>query len=314
MSVLIIAPADDAHAIAVKAALESDFDHEAIVWDNSGIPSETQFDLYFDNEKTSLSIKAKNQSFSIVDLSCIWWRRISRFRIDYSVSDPKVRNFCVAECDTLFKGAMMAMDVPIINNPLLEAQASYKPFQLAAAKKLGLDLPRTLMSNNADLIRDFVDSLHTQCVYKPFTAPFWTITETRSFTDQDTAELDKVRHAPVIVQEKIQRGTDVRITIFGNSVFAAEVETRIKEAETDWRLDRTAQWIEHKLPDTLAHRLVALVTALGLNYGCIDMRRDPDGNYKFFEINPSGQFLFVEIDTGQPLARNLAALLAQRAK
>jgi hypothetical protein len=191
--VLIIAPPDDAHAIAVKAALESDFDNDAIIWDNSGIPSETHFDLYLDNGKTSLSIKAKNQSFSIADLSCIWWRRISRFRIDYCVSDPKVRNFCVAECDTLFKGAINAIDVPIINNPFFEARAAYKPFQLATAKKLGLDVPRTLMSNNADLIRDFVQSLDKRCVYKPFTAPFWTITETRSFTDEDTADLDKVR-------------------------------------------------------------------------------------------------------------------------
>jgi glutathione synthase/RimK-type ligase-like ATP-grasp enzyme len=168
------------------------------------------------------------------------------------------------------------------------------------------------MSNNAGLIRDFVSSLGDKCVYKPFTAPFWTITETRSFTSEDTAELDKVRHAPIIVQEKIQRGRDIRVNIFGNCVFAAEIETRIKEAEVDWRLDRTAQWIEHKLPDALVDKLVIFVTALGLNYGCVDMRKAPDGSYKFFEINPSGQFLFVEIDTGQPLVRNLATLLAQR--
>jgi hypothetical protein len=100
----------------------------------------------------------------------------------------------------LFKGAINSIDVPIINDPFREARATYKPFQLAAAKKFGLDVPKTLMSNNAD----------------------------------------------------------------------------------------------------------------GLNYGCVDMRKAPDGSYKFFEINPSGQFLFVEIDTGQPLVRNLAALLAQR--
>ena len=182
-TVLIIAPPDDAHAIAVKAALKSHFDKDAIIWDNSGIPSETTFDLCFKNERVGLSVKGKDHSFSIADLSCIWWRRISRFRIDYSVSDPKVRNFCVSECDALFKGAINAIDVPIINDPFCEARATYKPFQLAAAKKFGLDVPKTLMSNNADLIRDFVNSLGDKCVYKPFTAPFWTITETRSFTE-----------------------------------------------------------------------------------------------------------------------------------
>jgi glutathione synthase/RimK-type ligase-like ATP-grasp enzyme len=311
-TVLIIAPPDDAHAVAVEAALKSHFDSDAIIWDNSGIPSDKTFDLYLDNERSSLSVEDENATFSIQDLSSIWWRRISRFRIDYSVSDPKVRNFCVSECDALFKGAINSIDVPIINDPFREARATYKPFQLAAAKKFRLDVPKTLMSNNAGLIRDFVSSLGDKCVYKPFTAPFWTITETRSFTSEDTAELDEVRHAPIIVQEKIQRGRDIRVNIFGNCVFAAEIETRIKEAEVDWRLDRTAQWIEHKLPDALVDKLVIFVTALGLNYGCVDMRKAPDGSYKFFEINPSGQFLFVEIDTGQPLVRNLAALLAQR--
>jgi len=48
---------------------------------------------------------------------------------------------------------------------------------------------------------------------------------------------------------------------------------------------------------------------LGLHYGCIDLRRQPDGQYRFFEVNPSGQFLFAEIDTGQPLLNALATLL-----
>ena len=57
----------------------------------------------------------------------------------------------------------------------------------------------------------------------------------------------------------------------------------------------------------------ALLRALRLQYGCIDMRRQPDGGYRFFEVNPSGQFLFAEIDTGQPLLRALAQVLIRPA-
>ncbi|HEY5742033.1 MAG TPA: hypothetical protein VIS99_05775, partial [Terrimicrobiaceae bacterium] len=56
-------------------------------------------------------------------------------------------------------------------------------------------------------------------------------------------------------------------------------------------------------------KLISLLRALKLHYGCIDLRRRPDGGYCFFEVNPSGQFLFAEIDTGQPLLRSLAELL-----
>jgi hypothetical protein len=48
---------------------------------------------------------------------------------------------------------------------------------------------------------------------------------------------------------------------------------------------------------------------LGLNYGCIDLRQKPDGEYVFFEVNPSGQFLFVQLDTGQPLIQSICKLL-----
>jgi hypothetical protein len=49
---------------------------------------------------------------------------------------------------------------------------------------------------------------------------------------------------------------------------------------------------------------------LGLVYGAIDMRRTPDGSYVFLEVNPSGQFLFIEELTAQPLTTSLARLLA----
>jgi hypothetical protein len=37
---------------------------------------------------------------------------------------------------------------------------------------------------------------------------------------------------------------------------------------------------------------------MGLIYGAIDMRLTPDGRYVFLEINPAGQWLFVEHRTG----------------
>ena len=49
---------------------------------------------------------------------------------------------------------------------------------------------------------------------------------------------------------------------------------------------------------------------LGLIYGAIDLRLTADGRYVFLEINPAGQFLYVEQQTGQPIAAALAARLA----
>ena len=101
------------------------------------------------------------------------------------------------------------------------------------------------------------------------------------------------------------------MNIFGRSVFAAEVTTYRQEADVDWRIDLTATWSTHNLPEDVQRKLLKLFDELNLHYGCVDLRLQPDGVYVFFEVNPAGQFLFIEIDTGQPLTYAMAHLLAK---
>jgi glutathione synthase/RimK-type ligase-like ATP-grasp enzyme len=53
------------------------------------------------------------------------------------------------------------------------------------------------------------------------------------------------------------------------------------------------------------------MTRLGLVYGAIDMRRTPDGEYVFLEVNTAGEFLFIEDRTGQPISSAVAKWLAR---
>jgi D-alanine-D-alanine ligase-like ATP-grasp enzyme len=76
------------------------------------------------------------------------------------------------------------------------------------------------------------------------------------------------------------------------------------------RLNLNAKHVAHDLPDDVADKLRALMRRLGLAYGAIDLRLTEDGRYVFLEINPAGQFLYVEEQTGQPITAALAARLA----
>jgi glutathione synthase/RimK-type ligase-like ATP-grasp enzyme len=64
-----------------------------------------------------------------------------------------------------------------------------------------------------------------------------------------------------------------------------------------------------ELPPALHDALLALQRRLGLYYGAIDMRLTPDGEYVFLEVNPAGQWLFVERLTGMPIGQAVADLL-----
>jgi glutathione synthase/RimK-type ligase-like ATP-grasp enzyme len=65
-----------------------------------------------------------------------------------------------------------------------------------------------------------------------------------------------------------------------------------------------------ELPPTVQTAVLDLQRRLGLSYGAIDMRRTPQGDYFFLEVNPAGQWLFVEVRTGQPISQAVADRLA----
>jgi len=49
----------------------------------------------------------------------------------------------------------------------------------------------------------------------------------------------------------------------------------------------------------------------GLEFSAIDLARHIDGTYVFFELNPNGQWAWVEQLTGLPLRYRLADLLTR---
>ena len=67
----------------------------------------------------------------------------------------------------------------------------------------------------------------------------------------------------------------------------------------------------HVLPVAEVRRCRALVRRLGLRFGAIDMVQTPSGEHVFLEINPNGQWLWIERATGLPIANAIARLLAK---
>lgn len=306
--ILILAPPGDSHARAVAHELRTTFHASAIIWDNGALPFDDTLSLELANDRVGARVNGTLGARDLMGLRSIWVRRPMTYRIDSAVTDPAVRTFCWRECEAWFRGTLDSLGVPLINDPTAQT-AARKPRQLAVARSVGLDIPRTLISNDPAEITRFWEALERDCIYKVLTAAPTGMAETRLLTATDLHDLDTLKHAPIIVQERIDKGADIRVNVFGQDVFAAAVTTNVSAAELDWRLDLSARWHAHDLPDDLRSRLIRLLRTLGLQYGCIDLRQRSDGTYVFLEVNPSGQFLFVELDTGQPLSQSLARLL-----
>jgi len=131
---------------------------------------------------------------------------------------------------------------------------------------------------------------------------------------RDAAHYQSVRYAPALFQERIPKKVELRVTVVGRKVFAAEIRSQeISRLHIDWRMAREygqdRYYGVYKLPQAIAERCVRLVRALGLCFGAIDLIVTPDDQYVFLEVNPNGQWAFIESWTGLPIGAAIADLL-----
>lgn len=252
----------------------------------------------------------------VIDLAsvrAVWWRRVRPFEIDPAIGTPERRQFAHSETSQATLGlldALGALGVPWVNARLADEAAHHKPLQWSVAQALGLRVPRTLVTTEAAVARAFVAELGLgNVVFKAFLASIEEWRETRLVEAGDLQRLELLKLAPVIFQHYI-RGVDLRVTVIGEQVFAAEIDARHTSYPVDMRMvigEGTVRPV--RLPRALERKLLALQRRLGLVYGAIDLKRDEAGEYHFLEVNPAGQWMFVEQRTGLPISQAHAQLL-----
>jgi glutathione synthase/RimK-type ligase-like ATP-grasp enzyme len=244
------------------------------------------------------------------EVHAVWWRRPQSFRLPETVSDPAHRRLALSEASTAFQGLYQSMDARWINSPLRDTASSHKPWQLAVAQEVGLDIPDTLMTNNPNEARAFWAACDGDVIYKQFLALPEAWCETRRVGTREETLADSIRLCPVIFQRRVAAVADLRVTVIGEEIFAASVAVDQLEYDVDVRLNLSARYVAHTLPDSVARLLLELMRRLDLVYGAIDLRLTEDGRYVFLEVNPAGQFLYIEESTRQPITATLAAHLA----
>jgi glutathione synthase/RimK-type ligase-like ATP-grasp enzyme len=308
--ILVISAPEDPHAQAVLAELGR-LGRPARLVDLADFPMRMNLTARFDNNGAhhfNLGLTG-GERVALEDVTAVWWRRPQPFGLPADLTDPGYRQFAVSEATTAFHGAWQSTKALWINDPVRDSAAAHKPWQLKLAKEVGLTLPETLITNDPAAAREFWRRYPGEVVYKPFLQTVYAWRETRLLRRAEEALAEAVRLAPVIFQRYVPAGLDLRITAIGDRLFAAEARDA-GEYEFDVRFNTAVAYRPHALPDDVASRLLALQRRLGLEYGAIDMRLTPAGEYVFFEVNPAGQFLYIEQLANLPITAALAARLA----
>jgi glutathione synthase/RimK-type ligase-like ATP-grasp enzyme len=245
----------------------------------------------------------------------VWWRRPQAVNLS-SVTNSDAYTFTANEWQEAIGGLWQLIDVRWMNQPARDEVASRKAYQLRVAAEMGLAVPRTLITSDPDRARAFIEAHGLgKTIFKTFSATHAIWRETRVVRKDEFDILDTVRLAPVIFQEYVPAEVDLRVTVVGGRIFPAAIYSQDTDYPVDFRMSLgQARTETTELPTEVADRLMALMGRLGLIYGAIDMRRTPEGEHVFLEINTAGEFLFIEERTGQPISRAIAEWLARPAE
>jgi glutathione synthase/RimK-type ligase-like ATP-grasp enzyme len=311
--ILVISSPGDHHAEAVMAHLQHAQVAAQLV-DIGAYPYVMSLTAAYDHDKGwSYSLAGSDGTVvPLTDCRVIWWRRPRACTIDPRIRQPRHIGFTLRESSEALMGTLSSLDVFWVNDPVSEWVAGHKIYQLRTAQAVGLSIPRTLITSEPQHARAFIDELGLQrSVYKCFSATREDWRETRIMRPDELELLENVRYAPVIFQEYVPADVDLRVTVVGDRTFAAAIHSQGLGYDVDYRMTLGRAQVEPvELPALVEQRLRALMERLNLAYGAIDLRRTPDGAYMFLEINPSGEFLFIEEFTGQPIAAGVGQFLA----
>ncbi|MEH1788009.1 MAG: MvdD family ATP-grasp ribosomal peptide maturase [Nostoc sp.] len=321
MTVLIITFSNDNESIPLVIKAIETQGEKAFRFDTDRYPTEVKLDIY-QGDSERVIITDGEQKLDLSEVSSVWYRRM-RYGVKIpETMDKQFRDASVEESRRTVRGMIASLkafhfdkmsNVDITNN---------KQLQLQVAREIGLVTPRTLTSNNPEAVKQFAQECQEQGIVTKMLSSFAiyddrgreNVVFTSLIKDEDLEHLDGLRFCPMTFQENVPKALELRTTIVGHRLFTAAVNSQSLDGSTyDWRKEGKAlnkNWKPYNLPEDVEKKLLQLMAYFGLNYGAIDIIVTPDGRHVFLEVNPVGEFFWMEIYSPHyPISGAIAEIL-----
>jgi MvdD family ATP-grasp ribosomal peptide maturase len=320
MSNLIITHSDDNECVArVSEAIARKGGH-TIRFDTDRYPTDVRLTAYYGaGSDERLTLTNEEGEFDLREVTAVWHRRLSFGAQLPAGLDKQLRYASLGEASAAAHGMLASLKAFRMDHLHHIRHAENKQLQLQVARELGLDTPRTLTTNDPAAARGFAKSCEGGLVTKMLSS-FAIYDEGKElvvFTNpvkpEDLADLSGLSLCPATFQELLAKSLEIRATVVGKRVMSAAVDSQVSTRAThDWRRDgvRMLQdWRRYQLPLEVEEKLLRLMDYFGLNYGAIDIILTPEGKHVFLELNPCGEFFWLERSPGLPISDAIADVL-----
>jgi glutathione synthase/RimK-type ligase-like ATP-grasp enzyme len=255
------------------------------------------------------------QRVDLDQIDAIWFRRLASGQALPSELAPGLRRACLLEIEAAALGVLASLPCRQLDPPFAVIRAEQKALQLAVARRTGLPLPATLTSNDPEavqawargqgaLITKMLSASEVQTLRGSGAVP------TTAVGQEALEDLSGLSLAPLTLQARVARSFEARAVVVGRRVLAARLDSQALEgAPVDWRQDSqrlAPRFRAVQPPPEICAGLLALTEALGLRHGSADLIGAPDGSWTFLEINPGGEWHWMQHHAGLDIAGALA--------
>lgn len=329
--ILVLGSNEDPHIDRVCSYLDYHEAHYSIIF-TSEFPNVDVASMRFSDDGCTGNYRHGSDNISFDDIDVVWFRRLFPPTLHSSITEDEGRTFGMGEARAFLVGLWAVLsDKKWINSYHCTQVAESKPYQLSLAKQVGLEIPRTLITNDLKQVEQFIDEAKGDVIYKPLTAYATTAAYVdgkvkpsqcvyTNIIDQSVLERfgAQISGTPCLFQDYVPKKVELRITIVGNRFYAAAIHSQQSKRSTriDWRhydLENTPH-VPFELPKEVKTKLRDLLDSLGLVYGAVDCVVTPDNRIVFLEVNPGGQWLWIEELTGLRIGQGIAEELILHTK
>ena len=312
--VAIVSTKDDLHALIIQKSFEKYDDVQCSLIESDGICGSGALTWSIgadDSYQSKIPISDRARETDVGNLDVIWWRRVGYpQRVPTTITDAAQIDLIDNDCRVALAGILLnEFRGTWINHPVNTLLSQNKLVQLRAAKSAGFRVPRTLVSQNPIAVRNFCEGLDYNVVVKSISGTQKAPLLTMMVTPEHLVCEESIALSPAIYQEFIPGELHVRAQCFGDSVHSVTLRSKA----LDWRPDLNIPFEVVELEEELKTSLRDVLKLLGLKMGVVDLKFAEDGEPVWFEINPQGQFLFVEGLTGLNLTSAFTDFLYQEA-
>ena len=251
------------------------------------------------------------------DFSNVWLRRPHPIA-PAAGRDAAERQHVAAEWGEALEGFLA--HVPIrqwINHPTANVLASHKLEQLTRAHSMGLAVPETLVTQDPAALRAFWRSANG-IIAKPLASGYLERDDGRGDTLIYTSEVEQrhlrnaesVRACPTLFQVRIAKRYDVRVCVIDREILAIAMERSDKALDVRRDNMEGVAYRPTSPPSRTSRAARRLVSSYGLRFAALDFVVDSAGTWHFLELNPNGQWAWLDLVGGANFAGQFCRALA----